>query len=659
MTTTKIITREFVLQQGAVQSLSPVSNSAWSSFMNAYAGDPGSNDATISGTILLQKGYYYILGASDDRGTIWINDDYIITMFAYGANISRTSVVDNTRVFHPGGLMRVRYRSINSGGGPRGVAITISEEIATVYSLGSLGSLGQPGYTYSVGNLIWNTRAGLVTNIGRYQVTMPFRATITAHAWGAGAGAGGLDGTEGGRGSPGLYNTANFEVERGDTIEVFIGQGGGPPPPTVARQGSTPGGAGGTSRININGNTTKSFNGGTGGRAGPAGWSGGGGGGGGASGVLVNNIPTIVAGGGGGGGGGGNYSQPYAPRQQGDITKNATGSYSPGSRALDIDPSNATLSAGAQINYYYEFSTLPTPPSASGSTRALVFGYGSIPDGSQTRTATTNSKVNLSSSDVLTFWVNKGTEAGWGQTPDSGEQLRLEYSTNGSTWTEITNVPVNVTPNIWLIRSPQVPAGAKVSGGVFLRFRQTTNGDAASKRDTWAITSVFNGSPTLDFRGELGSSKGVNEGGGDGGGGGGGGGGYPGGQGGATPGGDIPGEAGQCGGNFPDNVGATTGTNSPYYKSGYGGGSNPPNGTGQNGRVVLLIEPLSLVSVKVAGEWKQSPEAFVKVSGAWRDIDTIYVKVDGSWREINGSGQGDIALTGNSQSYGTSTRSYS
>ena len=193
-----------------------------------------------------------------------------------------------------------------------------------------------------------------------------------------------------------------------------------------------------------------------------------------------------------------------------------------------------------------------------------------------------------------------------------------------------------------------------MSGGVFLRFRQITDGDAANKRDTWAITSVFNGSPTLDFRGEHAQDKS-----GDGGAGGGGGGGYPGGQGGNTPGGDSSAYAGQCGGNYPDNTGATTGSDTDYYKSGYAGGGNRGSGTGQNGRVFLLIEPLSLVSVKAADEWKQINEAFVKVSGDWKDIDTIYIKIDNAWREINGSGQGDITLAGNTQNYGTSLRSFS
>jgi len=671
--TAKVIRREFVVQP-AIETLPAVTlgTGEWSSFMNTYAVWPSNvgDSITIRRTIDLQAGNYYVTGAVDNSGSVNINGQYNIGLYNYNSDISRTSIGNSTLVNHQGGPMSIVISATNTGG-PRGVAVTISKQIRTYYSpiigtgvgyVAGLGSQVQPGvitnqYLDSVGDLVWSTRSAGISTTGRYRITMPFRANITAHAWGAGAGAGGLDSTEGGRGSPGLYNTTSFEVQKGDTVEVFVGSGGQPASPTVKRQGSTRGGEPGPSVISINGDITKSFNGGVGGKAGPSGWSGGGGGGGGASGVLVNNVPAIVAGGGGGGGGGGNYSQPYGARQSGDVTKNATGDYAIGVKALDIDnASSLTLSLQTQIVEYNTISSITQPPSASGSTKVLGFGYGLNASGTFTRTVQTNSKIDLTSSSVLTFFARKGSL----QPPDSGEDLHLEYSTNGSTWVNITSVPTNVTGNTWLTRSPQIPAGAKVAGGVFLRFRQSVTGTSNfTNKDLWAMTSVFNGTPTLDFRGETGSDKGVTGGGGDGGGGGGGGGGYPGGQGGGTPDGDIPGEAGQCGGNFPDNVGATTGTDSPYYKSGYGGGSNPPGGSGQNGRVFLLIEPISMISVKVSGQWEQVPEAFVKVDGTWRDIDTIYIKINDRWQQIGSSGQGDITFVSNATSYGTSNRSFS
>jgi len=673
--TTRIIQREFVVQVGN-DTLSDVTLAgAWSSFMNTYAVWPsGAGDSvTIRRNIVLQAGNYYVTGAVDNNGTVQINGQLVYfqgnwiapnsrlqteQLYNYDVGISRTEPGNSAVVNHPGGTMTIVISAVNTGG-PRGVAVTISEykrntintqSPAEIYRDGIRNTLGPP----YVGALVWSTRSPATGIFARYQVTMPFRANITAHAWGAGGGGGGMDaGTVGGIGSSGLYNTTSFQVDKGDIVEVFVGSGGTGGGSSALGAG---GGSPGSSRTSIDGDDTKSFNGGGGGRAGTArkGSSGGGGGGGGASGVLVNNIPTIVAGGGGGGGGAGNdgNSGSNYSRRDASINNNATGGYNPGSFALDITVgSSYTISSGVQVNNYTYFAPLTAPPIDS---TVVVFGWGSIPAGAQTRTVTTNSKINLSSSSVLTFYVNKGTESDWGQIPDSGEQLTLQYSTNGSTWVTIETVPVNVTRNTWLVRSPQIPAGAKVAGGVFLRFRQTTNGDAHNKRDTWAFTSLLVGSPTLDFRGEHAQDKS-----GDGGGGGAGGGGYPGGQGGTTPGGDSSAYAGQCGGNYPDNTGATTGSSTDYYKSGYADGGNRGGGTGQSGRVVLLIEPLGLVSVKIADEWKQSQESFVKVSGSWRDIDTIYIKINDTWRQINGSGQGDVALVGNSQSYGTSLRSFS
>lgn len=643
---TRVIQREFVIQPGDATLSSVTLGYAWSSYMNTYAVWPSGDDAvTITRTITLQAGYYYVTGAVDNYGSVNINGQYNINLYNFGANISRTTIGNSTLVYHPGGSMTITIRAVNTGG-PRGVAVTISRQNKIWSHPGAA-----LGFWYiSVGDLVWSTRTVGTNTVGRYQVTMPFKASVTAYAWGAGGGGGGMDaGSQGGLGAPGLYNTATFQVNKGDSLEIFIGSkgyGGG------SNTGGAPGGAAGSSRTLINSDSAKSFNGGAGTAAGPVPYSGGGGGGGGASGVLVNNVPVLVAAGGAGGGGAGNDGNgPYA-RRDAVITNNAIGDYSIGAKALDIDnASSLTLSLQTQIVEYNTIPKIAQPPAASGSTKVLGFGYGFNASGTFTRTVQTNNKVNLASSGVLTFFARRDSS----QPPESGEDLHLEYSTDGSNWTNITTVSHTVTADTWLTRSPQIPSGAKVSGGVFLRFRQSvTGGSNFTNKDLWAMTSVFNGSPTLDFRGENGQTKG-----GDGGGAGGGGGGYPGGQGGAVYPGDASGYAGQCGGNFPDNTGATTGTNTAYYKPGYAAGGNRGGGSGQDGRVFLLIEPLGLNSVKVSDQWKQIQEAFVKVGGTWKDIDTIYIKIDDAWREINGSGQGDLTFDRPTSNYGISTRSYS
>lgn len=473
--TTRVIQREFVIQPG-YSTLPPVTlDDRWSSFMNTYAVWEGSSDnITIRRSIALQAGNYYVTGAVDNSGSVSINGTNI-SLYGFGTNISRTSIGNSTLVNHPGGNMDIVITAINTGG-PRGVAVTISEQ--------KLLSISMGGYNYSVGDLVWSTRSAGAENIGRYQTVMPFSADITAYAWGGGGGGGGVDaGTLGGLGAPGLYNTTSFTVNKGDILEVFVGSGGRG---GGSNSGSAPGGTAGSSVININSDSTKSFNGGAGTAAGPRPYSGGGGGGGGASGILVNNIPILAAGGGAGGGGAGNdgnSSGTYA-RRDATIAKNAIG--------------------------------------AAGT----------------------------------------------------------------------------------------------------------------------------------DYRGENGQSKG-----GDGGGAGGGGGGYPGGQGGAVAGGDASGFAGQCGGNYPI-FSASTGTNTPFYQAGYAGGGARGGGNGQNGRVYLLITPLSLISLKVIGDWKQSNDVFVKVGGTWKNVDSIFIKVDNSWKPVGSSGQGDLSLAGITANYGRVARSY-
>lgn len=468
--TARVIPLEF-LYQPAYGALPAVTlGYAWSSFMNTYAVWPeNSNSVTITRQLLLPAGNYYVTGAVDNQGVVYVNDQ-TIPLYNFDVGITRTAVGNNTVVAHPGGYMNVTISAVNLGG-PRGVAVTISEYIKP--------ATGSP----YVGGLVWNTRSATPA-AGTYGVvSFPFRAQITAHVWGGGGGGGGMDaGTLGGIGAPGSYNTRTFNVNRGDLIEVFVGEGGAG---GTSSSRSATGGASGSSRLDIT--PSDSFNGGTGGTAGGAGSSGGGGGGGGASGVWVNNAPVIVAGGGGGGGGAGvadrNTAEAYARRD-----------------------------------------------------------------------------ANLTN-----------------------------YNNN--------------------------------------------------------LLGI------LDFRGENGQSKS-----GDGGGGGGGGGGYPGGQGGATPGGDISAFAGQCGGNFPFSF-PTTGTTSPYYKSGFAAGGARGGGNGQAGRVFLLVQPLSLISIKVGGDWKQVPSGYVKVGGNWKNIDKIYVKVGNSWKLVSNSGQRDVTFSSNFL-YGRSDRPY-
>lgn len=130
---------------------------------------------------------------------------------------------------------------------------------------------------------------------GVYNIIIPegIRTTIEYKMWGAGGGAGGVDGNgPHGEGSAGAYLTGVVTAQPGDILTVAIGGGG------RGGSSSTGGGSG------AGGKSLVTYNGHRGGNAGGSGWSGGGGGGGGASLLQINNTTVAVAAGGGGGGGG-------------------------------------------------------------------------------------------------------------------------------------------------------------------------------------------------------------------------------------------------------------------------------------------------------------------------------------------------------------------
>ena len=301
----RVIRREFLYQPG-YGAITPVSLAgAWSTFMNTYAVWPeNTNTITINRTFLLDAGNYWVTGAVDNTGSVVVNGQRF-NLYNFNVNIDRLNAGNSFKVYHPGGYLEMSINATNTGG-PRGVAVTLSQDVANAPA-----------------TLIWSTRLS-ISEFGQYvNFQMPFRASITAYAWGAGGGGGGMDaGSQGGLGSPGLFNTTTFEVQKGNWVEIFIGTGGSG---GGSNSGGAPGGRSGQSRINLNSDPIKSFNGGAGTAAGPRPYSGGGGGGGGASGILVNQIPVLVAGGGGGGGGAGNdgnRAAQYARRDAG-INKNA------------------------------------------------------------------------------------------------------------------------------------------------------------------------------------------------------------------------------------------------------------------------------------------------------------------------------------------------
>ena len=301
-----VVVKTFTVQESieTPATLYPRSDGRWSGFQNTYAVWPTRGNEVTSYIIKRvftapYTGIYYFRSTVDNSGTVYVDNSVVGGTANFNQTPSRVEV-SLTQGRH------ILQFNVANGGDVAGFACTISN---------------------SSDSVIWDTRtyaSASEPRIGRYTLTVPCQAQITAYVWGAGGGGGGMDaGSQGGLGSPGLFNTHTFTVSRNQTIEVVVGRqgaGGG------SNTGGAPGGSGGLSRTSITGDQSLSLNGGDGTASGPAPYSGGGGGGGGASAVLVDNVPIVVAGGGGGGGGAGNDGNgPYA-RRDATIANNAIGS---------------------------------------------------------------------------------------------------------------------------------------------------------------------------------------------------------------------------------------------------------------------------------------------------------------------------------------------
>lgn len=108
----------------------------------------------------------------------------------------------------------------------------------------------------------------------------------------------------------------------------------------------------------------------------------------------------------------------------------------------------------------------------------------------EVRTITSTGKVILNDVDQVVFQVNRGTSAGWGTTPATGESVQLQYSIDGNTWVDIISITQDQVANDkWTTFNTPVPGPAKSTSGVYLRYYQYHSG-ANSYRGTWAMTAV-------------------------------------------------------------------------------------------------------------------------------------------------------------------------
>jgi hypothetical protein len=100
----------------------------------------------------------------------------------------------------------------------------------------------------------------------------------------------------------------------------------------------------------------------------------------------------------------------------------------------------------------------------------------------------TSRKVYFATISKIFFYVNEGG-GGWGEQPDAGEGLSLQYSFNGTNWTNIFTIqPNDVTSNTWVLQEVDVPSAIQNYEGAYLRFKQDNSSGTAF--DNWAISAL-------------------------------------------------------------------------------------------------------------------------------------------------------------------------
>ena len=448
----------------------------------------------------------------------------------------------------------------------------------------------------------------IVDKVGYYNFTMPdgFEDNVEVHLFGAGGGVGAS--TAGGAG--GGYVKSNVTISSGDQIGVVVGGGG-------RNSSGATGGAYG-SGCNLG------FAGGRGGNG---------------------TDPEDNDAGGGGGGGGATAV----------ITLSSTSTANVLSFA---DVSSFTLGTNTLINNYSIFVDdvanaggpdnvpLAVPPHGGN---VLVFGW-TAPTSPETRVCTTTNKIDLSSYSKINYSVLVGSRDGWGDVPESGEPLKLQYSSDGTTWRDLDSIsPTAITANVWVTRNVAVGSEAREQD-VYLRFWQYRTGatGAGQKRDNWAVDLALGKTPGYTALAVAAGGAGGGGYGDDGASGatagtpggvatiihtstngqngkngsGGGGAGYP--TGGATGigyGDDGPGSHGGYGG---QNYGDVTIAGSAKISGGIGTEYYPGASTGNagyDGYAVLVFTKKAQMQIKDSGNWKNITEAWVKTN----DIDRTLI----------------------------------
>ena len=134
------------------------------------------------------------------------------------------------------------------------------------------------------------------------------------------------------------------------------------------------------------------------------------------------------------------------------------------------------FSGGQTASFWKSISLGTVNNNFTGRSESLFF------TGSGTRSATTKT-IDLDQGATISFDLVYGTDFNGGEEVDSGEEVVLEYSNNGSSWTTLKSFDINSGTRSWGNHSANLSADL-ATDSTQLRWRQKAH--SSSNWDEWA-----------------------------------------------------------------------------------------------------------------------------------------------------------------------------
>ena len=135
------------------------------------------------------------------------------------------------------------------------------------------------------------------------------------------------------------------------------------------------------------------------------------------------------------------------------------------------------------LSQWQEINNASVNNKFGGSGNSLYFSGGN--SGGQARFATSNA-LDLSAVGTISFDLIFGTSSNGGENADAGEDVVLEYSTDGSSWIELAKYDTEAYIS-WTTVNQAIPTAAQTTA-TNLRWRQVNQ--SGSRFDNWGLDNV-------------------------------------------------------------------------------------------------------------------------------------------------------------------------